>query len=194
MKQSKIKAVVFDAFGTVIKPVPRSAGYKAIFGAAKDLRSARHMALTEDLSLADLALKLQMASPSNEHQCLLNAEIEAITLYDDTVPTIRALKEQGYQVAICSNLAAPYGPKVRELLSDVDEFIFSYEVGFLKPEQGIYDEVLRRLRVDTAEILFIGDTPHADVDGPIKAGMQARLIQRARGDDMNSALSAEYSA
>lgn len=141
MQSNNLKAVVFDAFGTVVKPVVRSAGYRKLFSQAKDLRFARNMALTKDLDLSGLADLLGVPRPSLSDMDLLEAEAEAVELYDDTLITIERLHDMGYNVAICSNLAAPYGPAVRRLLSNVDEFVFSYEVGFLKPEQGIYDAV-----------------------------------------------------
>lgn len=183
-----IKAIVFDAFGTVVKPVDRSAGYRTILSKSQDLRQGRRMALTKDVDMVGLASLLQVEPPLQEHLDQLEVEVAGIEPYEDTLPTIEALRALGKQVAICSNLAAPYGPTVRQLLPMVDDFIFSYEVGFLKPEQGIYDAVCERLGVEPHEVLFIGDTPLADVEGPTKAGMKAQLIRRQGGDSLMKCL------
>lgn len=82
-------------------------------------------------------------------------------------------------IAVCSNLAAPYGPPMLDLLPDSpDAVVLSYEVGCQKPEPAIYAGVADALGLPPAAILFSGDTPEADVEGPRAADMQAMLIGR----------------
>jgi len=57
-----------------------------------------------------------------------------------------------------------------------DAVILSYEVGLVKPDPAIFRLVCDRLGLQPAEILFVGDTPAADIEGPCAIGMSAMLI------------------
>ena len=59
--------------------------------------------------------------------------------------------------------------------------IISAEVGLRKPNPRIYRQMLEMLRLDAAEVLFVGDTPREDVAGPQEVGMQHRVDQQRRG-------------
>ena len=104
----------------------------------------------------------------------LDTEISSIELRAGMEVMWRNLKGQGVKLAICSNLALPYGPPLLDKLpSPLDVTILSYELGFIKPEPEIYHAVAKRLDLSPSEILFTGDTQLADVDGPRLAGMQS---------------------
>ena len=107
----------------------------------------------------------------------LEAELASIRLRPRTTELWDRLRGQGVPVAVCSNLAAPYGPSLLDLLPDEpDALVLSYEVGCQKPKPAIYAHVAERLGLPPETILFSGDTPEADVDGPRAAGIQAMLI------------------
>lgn len=115
----------------------------------------------------------------------LQLELSTIELYEDTVPTLQTLKERGYKIALCSNLAMPYGEQLRKLLPDIlDAVIFSYEVGAIKPEHQIYDEIQAHCGCEFSEMLFIGDNPILDVETPLSLGMSARLIERHKNQKL----------
>ena len=48
--------------------------------------------------------------------------------------------------------------------------------------------VLDRLDCLPGQVLFVGDTPDADIDGPQQIGMQARLIRRDKGESLMDVL------
>jgi FMN phosphatase YigB (HAD superfamily) len=74
-------------------------------------------------------------------------------------------------------LALPYGPPLLSALPDTpDAVILSYEVGLVKPDPAIFRLVCHQLGRQPAEILFVGDTPAADIEGPGTIGMPAMLI------------------
>ena len=54
-----------------------------------------------------------------------------------------------------------------------DACVLSYAVGHAKPERAIYGVVCDRLGLPPDRVLFVGDTPSADVDGPRAYGMRA---------------------
>jgi hypothetical protein len=83
----------------------------------------------------------------------------------------------GVRIGVCSNLALPYGFPLLSALPDTpDAVILSYEVGLVKPDPAIFRLVCDRLGFRPAEILFVGDTPSADVEGPRAIGIPAMLI------------------
>jgi putative hydrolase of the HAD superfamily len=56
--------------------------------------------------------------------------------------------------------------------------IISAEVGLRKPNPQIYRQILEMLRLDAAEVLFVGDTPREDVAGPQHVGMRTAWISK----------------
>jgi len=88
-----------------------------------------------------------------------------------------ALRARGLKLAVCSNLAAPYGPPLRAALPDApDAVALSYEIGAVKPEPAIYAAVARMLALPPARILFVGDSHTPDSDGPRRIGLQAMHV------------------
>jgi len=82
-------------------------------------------------------------------------------LYEDTLPTLRALRAAQVPVAVVSNI----GFDLRALAGDlgfadlVDEFVLSYEVGRCKPDPAIFQKACAALRADPEATLMVGDTP-----------------------------------
>lgn len=108
----------------------------------------------------------------------LEAECSSILVRRGLPEIWQQLRADGLRIAVCSNLAAPYGPPLEAILPDrPDALILSYEAGAVKPEPEIYRLVCERLDLEPGQVLFCGDTPLADVDGPRVAGMQAMLIR-----------------
>jgi HAD superfamily hydrolase (TIGR01509 family) len=97
-------------------------------------------------------------------------------LYEDTLPTLAALRAAGVPVAVVSNI----GFDLRALGADlgfaglVDEFVLSYEVGRCKPDPAIFLKACAALRADPERTLMVGDTP-ADA-GAAAAGCSVLVI------------------
>jgi FMN phosphatase YigB (HAD superfamily) len=60
--------------------------------------------------------------------------------------------------------------------------VFSYAVGFVKPEPGIYLEAAQRLGVDPVNAVFIGDGGDDELAGAERAGLQAAQATWFRGE------------
>jgi putative hydrolase of the HAD superfamily len=54
-----------------------------------------------------------------------------------------------------------------------DEVIFSYQVGYAKPDKRIYELVCSRLGVKANECIFVGDGGSNELDGASRNGMNA---------------------
>jgi putative hydrolase of the HAD superfamily len=105
--------------------------------------------------------------------------------YDDTLPTLRRLREEGFRTAIVSN--APWGAPAdlcREeadrlhLTEWVEAVIFCSQVGWRKPASQIFAYALDRLGARPEECVFVGDHPVWDVEGPRAVGMASLLLDR----------------
>lgn len=179
--------VVFDLYGTLICLGVRRHPFRTVLqwaraeGRQPQADDARRLMTTNydgETLLAELGIYLPPQRLGQLHRDL-QVELDSLTLYDDVVPTLNALLRQGVELAICSNLAKPYGAVIDRLLS---EFSFarhlSYALGAIKPEKAIYDAILSTHHINPAQILFVGDTLLADYEGPVKYGFQARHLVR----------------
>jgi FMN phosphatase YigB (HAD superfamily) len=71
-------------------------------------------------------------------------------------------------------------PVIDELLPQHVDLIrcLSYEVEAIKPEQEIYDWIVRESGIPADQTLFVGDTRSADHVGPLKYGFRALHLVR----------------
>ena len=147
--------------------------------------------MSQNLSFTELVKLLGINIPDQLLQELehdLNDELQSIVLYEDTLSTLEELKKLGFRLALCSNLAMPYGKVVSSFLPSLDAYAWSYEVGAIKPESQIYQYLIDKLQCHAKDILFIGDTLLADYSGPTEFGMSARLIDRKSGQKLADVL------
>jgi putative hydrolase of the HAD superfamily len=82
-------------------------------------------------------------------------------LYDDTVPFLSWLREQGTLIALVSNCADTTRGLLEHLgvIPLVDAVVLSCEVGSMKPSPEIYVTALADLGVAAADAVFIDDQP-----------------------------------
>lgn len=191
-KAEKVSAVVLDVYGTIAaitdtrNPFGKLLRFGELQGRAKTPQD-RMTLMTQAISLSEAATVLGIALTDRQLEELkadLQAELASIELYPEVLSTIHALQDRGIKVALCSNLAAAYAPPITRLLPmTLDVYTWSFEARSLKPDPAIYDTVCRRLQCLPQQVLMIGDTQKADVDGPRAFGMQAIRIDRRTADD-----------
>ena len=181
-----IKAVVFDAFGTVIDYPVKLSPYALLRRHWRSEQGFKQACLTQNIALPDLLQQLELDTLWPEMQSLLAQERMHLALYPEVPEVMKKLQQLQVKTAICSNLAHAYGTDVRRLLPDVDATILSYEAGHAKPEMAIYALVEQQLHVPKEQILFVGDTQRCDYDGPKAYGFQAAHLQRHLGQDLHS--------
>ncbi len=181
------KVVVFDAFGTLVKIGISRSPYRKLMKWLKDngrkpSTKDASIIMSNPVDIAQLAMLFGEKIPTqllHEINDDLLFELSTIELYKDTTSTLQILKEHGFKIALCSNVAMPYGEQLKRLLPNVFDALFlSYEIGAIKPEENIYEVIKTHFSCEMSEILFIGDHPVLDVEKPISLGMDARLIQR----------------
>lgn len=99
----------------------------------------------------------------------------------------RVLKElrQKVPVAIVTNgNGETQRAKLRAagLVDVVDAVFVSGEVGYHKPDRRIFQHALDSLRLNSEDVLFVGDDLVRDVLGARKAGMRSCWVQRTQPD------------
>lgn len=185
--QIKPKAVIFDLFGTIVRYRIQRHPYRQLLKWAREQgrkpqpNDARTI-MTTNAEIGQLAAHMEIPAPNSLIKKLtddIEMELQSLELFDDVEPTLDALQNKNIQLAICSNLAKPYGAAISQLLAGYSfTKILSFECGFIKPEPSIYKFAATEMNVDAANCLFVGDTLLADVQGPCNAGMQALHLVR----------------
>lgn len=150
--------------------------------ASKDERSFRALRVAVHRHrYRSLGVDESLADAIAERVGVLEGEPQYYQLYEDTLPALNRLAAAGVRVGIVSNHVWRL-PEVVEALGLrplVDTVITSARVGYRKPHPAIYRAALDALGCEAADVLFVGDNPVADVDGPRAAGMRALLLDRS---------------
>lgn len=100
-------------------------------------------------------------------------------LLPDAVVTVNALRRQNYRIGLVSNTGRTPGRILRVVLEKhglshaFDAMVFSDEHGECKPKRSIFAKFSDELRVNPAEIVFVGDNIYCDVYGAQQHGMRA---------------------
>ena len=206
-----IRAVLFDAVGTLIYPnppvaevyhcealrlgskysVPEIAGrFRAVIKrhhqggeTSEELERERWRRIVYDV----------IDDVQDSQQLLLTAlwkhfgTASSWRLFDDIAPAWKELARCGYLLGIASN----FDGRLRTIcqghapLDECRHIFVSSEVGFPKPESRFYQGVEERLGLRPEQILLIGDDEAADVTGPIVAGWQAIWLRRDQGERLD---------
>ena len=97
--------------------------------------------------------------------------------FNDTIETIKKLKNLGYKVYLLSNLKEiDYEKFIKHFdVSIFDELFLSFKLGMLKPNDDIYQHVINKLNTKPENIYFFDDNKE-NVEGAIKNGINAYQV------------------
>ena len=179
----QIRALALDAFGTLIQYGQRRAPYGRLL-AGQGEGAARLPFLTRDVPVATFAAELGLEHLLPDIEADLAEELAGLRLFAEVPQVLALARAAGLRLAVCSNLAAEYGPAVLGLLPGLDAYVLSYEVGLAKPDPAIFQRVCDALGCAPGEVMFSGDSKRCDVDGPRAFGMQARHLDRRAGQSL----------
>lgn len=118
-------------------------------------------------------------SLASEVSRYMREEHESEDYVPDEVPaTLLALKDAGYRLGLLSNRTRPYHELLEQLgLAVYFEVILAAgEIDCWKPDPGIFQHVLQRMRVDASRALYVGDNYFADILGAQGAGLSPVLF------------------
>jgi HAD superfamily hydrolase (TIGR01549 family) len=96
----------------------------------------------------------------------------------ETGPALQALKDMGYRLAVISNADGRVEGLIRDAgLRDFFEFVMDSAIeGVEKPDPEIFLRGCRRMGIEPAEALYVGDLFPVDVLGARGAGLDAVLL------------------
>jgi HAD superfamily hydrolase (TIGR01509 family) len=98
-----------------------------------------------------------------------------VTLYEDAHTALLSLRRRYRLFALSNGNADLERCGIGELF---EGHITAIAAGAAKPDARIFRHLLEAAGVEAAQVLHIGDDPHADVHGAMTAGMQAIWLNR----------------
>ena len=194
------KAVLFDLFHTLVsvpppaltseRPVPEILGVSAgewqrlyydedVFGRALGLVSDAVEAMRKVTHAID---------PTVDEARILSAvesrrrrfEMGLVGVEPSILAAVDSLRAAGIRTAIVSDAGADDVESwLRSpLVSRIDATIFSYRVGYRKPDPRIYQDALNAVGVAPADAIFVGDGGSDEHTGARALGMRTVLVTR----------------
>jgi putative hydrolase of the HAD superfamily len=198
------KLVIFDAFNTLVRPVP---GFEETFAEAlTSFGIEPSRAVLARLQVASAGLDHRRWSRSRDHYAawtrttlrrkgshllatFASHVIPALEQwhqapmeqFPDVAACLASLRSNGITVAVCSNWGWDLADDLAGagLAGLADVVLSSAEAGCRKPHPDIYQKVLSLVGVTPREAVFVGDNVEADVLGPERAGIRGILLDRA---------------
>jgi len=196
---SRIEAVVFDLFGTLVYEFPR-ADWDAWIDTAAAVVEAEREAF--HAAWAATAIERQTGRAGDIEENLRTVAARAGAWPSDSqiaealearaalyrtwfVPRVgaeqilRELRERAMPTALIS-MCAPDTPalwRASPLAGLVDVEVFSCEVGLRKPDPEIYLAATWRLGVEPTACLYVGDGSYRELTGASAVGMRAILLR-----------------
>ena len=197
-----IDMIVFDLYGTLLEIGSRHRPFAHLTRnmPPQKVDLFRRLAMTTERALSEINMEIQGGANVRDltlAQVACAREVASIRLRP-RIPEMLASLTRPY--GLCSNLSTDYVPAASRFPEIRPLFrVLSCQVGHMKPEAGIYRLVIEAAGVPASRLLFVGDTPAADIEGPRSAGMRAIHIDpfmtavtgdrtgRSRPDDFNAA-------
>ena len=186
------KVVVFD-YGEVISFSPSDADRQALLSIARVPEEkfwppywANRDALDGGtLSIRDYWLEIarhaEVEFSESRIQQLWIADYRSwLSINPDTYDILLALRDGGTRIALLSNAGFDFGDYFRHgPMGALFERVFvSAEMGRLKPDEGIYLEVLRDLGVEAHDMIFI-DNKAVNIEGAASVGIAGHVFTTA---------------
>ena len=198
-RMSRVEAVVFDLFGTLVYEFPRADwdgwletsaailesdvdAFKAAWQATGIERQTGHLGDVEE-NLRTVAARAGAWPTDAQLTEVLDARAEMYRKWFVPRPgaeeVLAGLRADGYPLGLIS-MCAPDAPamwRASTLGGAVDVEVFSCDVGLRKPDPEIYLLATERLGVAPQACLYVGDGSYRELSGAAAVGMRSVLIR-----------------
>ena len=113
------------------------------------------------------------------------AACQHFALYDDVVPVLRALHDDGYRIGLISNThrCLTSFQSHFELEGFITAALSSSDHGYMKPHPSIFEAALTLMGVAADRSVMVGDSLTHDIAGARQVGMQGVLLARSGTSD-----------
>lgn len=205
MIPANIKAVSFDAGGTLLRPRPsvghvyaqvaRRHGWDGLdpdeltrrFADAWRNKETFNYSRPEWAALVATIFQGLVKRPEDpdffDHLYRAFEQPEHWELYSDVQLALEGLTQVGYRLLITSN----WDERLHNILDSLGiaghfaTVIVSLEAGCTKPDPAVFHHAADRMRLKPDEILHVGDSKDEDLVGASESGMAAFLVDREAG-------------
>lgn len=181
-----IKTIVFDLGGVLIdNPAPGMLSYYAkalgvspyklldVFAPYVDSWSKGE--LTENDLWYEITNALGVPKPTS-HSLWKDGFLSVYKQKSEVFALVKKLQQKGYVIALLSNTETPIMYFVKnQKWPEFSEYIYSCDVGMLKPDAEIYQYTLRKLDVKPDEMVFVDDKLE-NVEAATKLGIHGVLF------------------
>jgi putative hydrolase of the HAD superfamily len=108
------------------------------------------------------------------------AQPHAWRTFPEVSGVLAELKSRGLVVGIASNFDERLLSIAQHMteLQSCEFVLVSSRIGYRKPHRRFFEAVLERVRVPPEQVLYVGDDPQADQEGPRDLGMCSLLVDR----------------
>ena len=121
-------------------------------------------------------------NPAVSLAVLLRGKLDAkdFVPYEDVIPALSELHQQGYRLAVLSNLRRDMSELCQRLglAPYLDFYVSSAEVGAEKPHAAVFLAALEKAAVAPGEVVHVGDQVRSDVVGARGVGIHPVLLDR----------------
>jgi len=145
-------------------------------------RDADSLALLRRRSAEAMRPALPPAAAALPAAVLTAALLDALVFraYPEVPGALAGLRDRGVALVVVSNWDFSLHERLAEtgLAPLVDAAVASAELGAAKPEPAIFAHALGLVGAEAGASWHVGDTPEADVEGALAAGLRAVLVAR----------------
>ncbi len=182
MSAEPVRAVLFDAYGTLCHIADQRRPYQQLAKRVANRVLFTKAVMTQPLSLRQAAHRAVASvgeSVLSQLEADLQQEIESVQLFPEVEEVLETLKSRGYRLGVIANLAQPYAEPLKALLPfGLDLYAWSFERGQPKPHPALYRWACNGLATQAAQTLMVGATRVLDYRGAKANGLQACWLRR----------------
>ena len=109
-------------------------------------------------------------------RAILDSFVASVSIGDGVHEVLGALRDRGIRLGFLSNYSLSEAIHVSAerigIRDYFDVFVVSADLGLVKPHPELFLLTARRMELEPAEVLFVGDNPRADIAGAAAVGMR----------------------